>query len=643
MTTPAAGRSDDDSASSLATRAPVLLADQSADWSQRLPSGALKLAVVVTLLIAILVAASVDGGHVTAAMVEDPRYTWTSTLQSALLACFALVFVSPGLGTAVAALACWGVAAVPAANTGAPGIWAVAGAVLLALAIADGVTRARQRAVGRVWRMSSEAVVLVPDVPDPLREHLSRPRVTRLAGASACLVVGVAGCALCAHDAAAAEIFRSDSLVATTTVAAVAAVGSGVTVTIDDATYVVPLPSSNAEVGQGIEVRYQPRTHRAEATADVFDPTYALIPGVGGLLVGAVWLMAVRRRRREMVALLSAGGPAFQVRATWAPRSRGVLLAPYDDVTRTFAVAPRLTTWWGSDTDEEWPDDSDDEAPLGEPPAVTIAALSDAELLAMAQSLAASDDDGPRTESEGMVGWHQTPVVIVGLDHDAAPAALRDVDGQWYVTDTTLLQPRWRRPRRVATTRDSPVDDRSMWRAFSDYRVSFVIRLARRTGRWLPWAALPLVGWVLTRMFAYDSSVRVVWTVLAMPVAGWTWSMAAQTHLDVRPRWLRLRGRFVDELVTWSRVTSVVSDDSSLVIRLDTDNDADGDAILLTVRADSLRLTRHSSEPREVAALVEKARVAGTSAVPPRVRRLPSVPLLSGVCWLAVAIVAPQL
>ncbi|PVU83428.1 hypothetical protein DDP54_10950 [Cellulomonas sp. WB94] len=648
MATPAAGRSGDGHASGRPTRVPALLAHRSADWSQRLPSGSLKLAVVVALLVAIMVAAGGESGHATAAMVEGPRYVGTSALQSAIIACFALVFVNPSIGAAVAAVSCLGVAAVPAANTGAPGIWAAAGGALLVLAVADGVTRARQRAVGRVWRLSSEAVVLVPEVPEPLRAHLVRPRVTRLAGATACLAVGVAGLAVFAHDARAAEDFRSDSLVTTTTVDAVTAGASGVHVTIDDTSYLVPLPSSDAEVGQHMEVRYQPRTHRAEATMDVFDPTYALIPGVGGLLVGTVWFAAVRRRRREMVALLIDGGPAFQVRATWSPRSNGALLTPFDDVTRTFATAPRLASWWGAETDEQWPDDvneTDDRDSFDEIPAVRVASLSDAELLEMARSLADSDaDDGPSSASvPTMMTWDHAPVVVVGLDHDTAPAALLDADGRWYVTETALTPPRWRRPRRAAAPVDPHANDRSAWRIFSDHRQSVLLRFARRTGRWLPWVALPVEGWVLAWLFDDAPAIRVVSTIIAMPVAGWTWSVLGQVRLDVGSRWLRLRGRLVDELVAWPRVTSVVSDDTSLVIRLDTDNDSDGDAILLPVAADSLPLTRGSGDPRDVAARVEKARVAGSSAVPPRVQRLPSVPLLAGLCWLVVALVATQL
>lgn len=628
-------------------RVPQLLADQASAWSHRLPPAALKVAVVLSAMVCIGSSLS-DEVPITAALVESPGYLLTGAIRAAWLASAAVVFIAPAVGLAMAALGCLITALLPAANAGVPQVWAVVGLILSVLLVADAVTRARQRALGAVWRGSPSTVVLVPDVPRELRRELTWVRRRWAAGATACLLLGVAALILLVHDARAAVAFREDSLVAVTVVDSLTFTELAMNVTIDGEKFRVPLPSTEPPAGQRVEVRYQPRTGRAEETSDVFDPTLATIPGVGGLLVSAAMFATARRRRGELVALLTEGGPALEVRTSWSSSAGVVHVFPCDDVTRSMATMKDLTGWIGPD--EEWADNGydedddeyDDEYDEYDDDAIeeqTTIDVSDAELLEMARSLLEGADGEPTPLAPTP---ESAPVLLVGLANDGGPAALRGADGRWSVSRRGLRRPQWRWPRGAFRTRLPDEAARPtvavIWLRGSAKLASF----ARRTGRWLPWAVLPPGGWALRWLFTNLPTLRVVDIVLTCAVVGWSWSTYGQVQLVIRPRWLRVRGRFIDELVAWPRITSVVSDGTSLVLRLDTDNDSRGDALLLTTGAGASPLMKEREGPQEAAQRIDGARAdAGRlGARPPRVRWRPAVPLLVGLCWMVTVFLA---
>lgn len=174
------------------------------------------------------------------------------------------------------------------------------------------------------------------------------------------------------------------------------------------------------------------------------------------------------------------------------------------------------------------------------------------------------------------------------------------------------------------------------WARMTARRDACLPSFARRTGRWAPWLALPLLWWLL-RWLTEDLSVfRALYFWGISAVVGWTWSVHGQARLEVRSRWLHLRGRFVDQRIAWRRVGSVTADDDALVVRLDPGTVAE-DALLLGNGTGAPPLTRASADPRTVAAELDRARVDGGLAEPPGLARLPSVPALVGAAWLAVA------
>ncbi|QTE28229.1 hypothetical protein [Pengzhenrongella sicca] len=667
------GLSDADAAGG--PQLPQLLAGHAVAQSQRLPPTLLKVAAVLSVVLCIGVSLSSDVPIVsTAATVESPGYLLYGSVQAASLASLAVVFVAPALGLALAAFGSLAIGLLP--YDGAARAWTVAGTLLCVLLVAEVVTRARERAVAHVRRMAPSATVLVPDLPGPLRASLTRVRLGWTAGAAALALVGVGGLILLVHDTLAAAAFRRDSLVADTVVESLTAMQTAMKVTIAGEDYQVPLPSTTPALGQRVEVRYQPRTHRAEATSDVFDPTVAVVPGVGGLLLSVALFATAHRRRHELIALLTEGGLALQARATWSPSEGGVRLFACDDVTRAVATAPSLTAWYDPDDhadtradwddeddpdddwddeedpdDDEWDDDEwDDDGDNGghvslEGPATS--SLSDAELLELARARTDDDEEGAARDvsadaTTDPATWFRTPVVVVGLAHHGAPAAVRDAEGRWYVTRGGIRRPQWRWPRRGQNPRPADEVEPLTVAVLKQRRDAALTRFMQRTGRWMPWAVVPVEWWVLRWMFEDSATYQRISIAVTCTLVGWTWSMYGQVQVVIRPRWLRVRGRLVDELVSWPRITSVVTDGTSLVLRLDSDNDSRGDALLLATGPKAWALMRGQEGPQAAAARITHARAeaAGRGVTPPRVRWRPSIPTLVGLCWLAAALAA---
>ncbi|GEA88543.1 hypothetical protein [Cellulomonas cellasea] len=671
---------------------PALESPDARAWAQRVPVALLRTLVVVGVLVCAGTAATVDETlTTTAADIEDPGYVLVSVLQSVWFASVALVLVVPLLGTAIAAAGMLLTAQSPDLHAGVPELWWAAGTVLAVLATADAVTRLRQRALAHVWARGPRAALRRPVVPDGVRDALVRPRWSRVAGGAAALLVGAGFVALYVHDSSAAVEFRRDALVARTTVDTVNDDVTEATVVVGRTRYRVPLPVTYPEPGDAVEVRYDPATGRAEMVDDAFDPTLAFLPALTGLLLGLALLGTERARTRRLHDLLTQPGSALRVRGSWSARDAGVRLYAVDDGTRPFAVAPRLLAvlddregdprgpghgvdhagTYGDHADDGWDDhdhdsDDDDGEDLG--PQADVTALSDDELLALARRLADAPDPEAVADADlrpgpaAVSGWDLTTMTVVGLRHDGAPVAVLEDLGVWHVSRSGVRGPRGRLRLRAAVDpgaghaagpvpRDpadgprtlgwAPEADASLPDRLAQRRDAAWERFARRTGRVLPWLAVPVLWGSLHWLLGEDggSAWRLL-TVAAAPAVGWSWSLLGQAYLDVRPGWLHVRGRFRDQLVAWPRVTSVAVDDEALVVRLDHDRPAAADALLFAVHPDALPLTRDRAAAPLVAERLLRARQEGHDARPPWVRSRPSTPVLVGLAWAAAIVLA---
>lgn len=671
---------------------PALTSSDARAWAQRVPVALLRTLVVVGVLVCVGTAVTVEEtSTTTAADIEDPAYVLVSALQSVWLASVVLVLVVPLLATTLAAAGMLLIAQRPDLHAGAPGLWWAAGTVLAVLATADAVTRLRQRALGHVWARGPGAEVRRPVVPDRVRDALVRPRWSRVAGGAAALLVGAGFVALYVHDASAAAGFRRDALVTRTTVDAVNGDATEASVVVGRTRYRVPLPATYPEPGDSVEVRHDPATGRAELVDDAFDPTLAFLPAMTGLLLGLALLGTERARTRRLDDLLTRPGGALRVRGSWSERDAGVRLYAVDDGTRPFAVAPRLLAVLddgegrprgpahgvdhagahGDHADDGWDDHDhdpdDDGADLG--PQADVTALGDDELLALARRLADAPEPDTAADADlwsGLVPvapWDLTPMTVVGLRHDGAPVVVLDDLGVWHVSRSGVRGPRGRLrlrgpavgpeagraagpvprdpadgSRRLGWTPDADASrpDRLVQRRKAAWE-----RFARRTGRVLPWFAAPVL-WASLHWLLAEGGVS-AWrllTVATAPAVGWSWSMLGHTCLDVRPGWLHVRGRFRDQLVAWSRVTSVAVDDAALVVRLDHDTPTAADALLFAVHPDALPIVRGGAAPPLVAERLLRARQEGYGARPPWVRSRPSTPVLVGLAWAAAIVLA---
>lgn len=666
---------------------PALASPDARAWAQRVPVALLRTLVVVGVLVCVGTAAMVEETFTaTAADIEDPGYVLVSVLQSTWFASAALVLVVPLLGTALAAAGMLLTAQSPDLDAGVPELWWTAGTLLAVLATADAVTRLRQRALAHVWARGPRAALRRPVVPDHVRDALVRPRWSRVAGGAAALLVGAGFVALYVHDASAAAAFRQDALVTRTTVDTVNGDVTEATVVVGGTRYQVPLPATYPEPGDSVDVRYDPATGRAEMVDDAFDPTLALLPAMTGLLLGLALLGTERARTRRLDDLLTQPGGALRVRGSWSTRDAGVRLYAVDDGTRPFAVAPRLLAVLdggegrprgpgngvdhaGDHADDRWDDDWDDDGDDDLGPQADVTALGDDELLALARQLADAPEPDEVADADlrpgpvGVAPWDLTPMTVVGLRHDGAPVAVLDDLGVWHVSRSGVRGPRGRLrlrgpavdpeayraagpvPRDPAdaprTLGWAPEADASLPDRLARRRDAAWERFARRTGRVLPWLAVPVL-WGSLHWLLADGGVS-AWrllTVAAAPAVGWSWSMLGQAYLDVRPGWLHVRGRFRDQLVAWPRVTSVAVDDAALVVRLDHDRPTAADALLFAVHPDALPLMRDGAAPPLVAERLLRARQEGHGARPPWVRSRPSTPLLVGLAWAAAVVLA---
>lgn len=328
--------------------APALTAERARQWSRRVPPALVRWTVMAVVVAVLVISAVTDDSSDDnpASLVESPSWYLAGVCFCMLVGTLVVAIVAPSVALVLAALAATMLVVLPEAAAGDNMFLAVPATVLVALVIVDTVHRRRQRSLRRAWRQEATTAVVVPEVPQPQRVQLNHRRWGLLIVAWIGAVIGVLGFIVLAHDVVATAAFRDDSLVALTTVDSVTQNELAVRVTIDGQSYRVPV-STVPPAGSPIEVRYQPRSGRAEATADVFDPTPALLPVVGGSVVAVAFFILARVRRRESAAFFADGGLAYQVRAVGSPPSRRVLLYAMDEPRRPVAVAKKLQTWFG--------------------------------------------------------------------------------------------------------------------------------------------------------------------------------------------------------------------------------------------------------------------------------------------------------
>jgi hypothetical protein len=624
-------------------------------WARHLPWWVSRLLAPSVVVVAIVWSTVVDDDSdtVTAAEATSLAYLSQAVVLSALVAAVLLLVILPSAGERLGL----GAAAVIAGfDDGAPRLaWCVVTALLAVLVVLRVHQRALQQTAGRAapggttaWRR--------PEVDGDARSVLLAldQRWVGLAGAA--LVVAAIGGGLYVHDVVAVQSFRASAAVAAAVVTS--SDDDAARVTIGDRAYAVPWSVREPKAGETVEVRYDPDGSRAELTDDVFDPTLALLPFVGGGLLGAAALAHERRRRAAIRVLLDDGGPAWVVRASRGRHDAAVSVAPCGDPTRPFA---RLGPFVPGSLGETLP--PADEVPSDLPPA---ASLSDAELLEVARH-------GPPPEGVNAAPsltpppWAGATVTIVGLGDDTRPVALHD-GTRWWVSPQGARTVTTRGGAAVATTRRSapstpapplvtsdsgpapesgrPSTDGVHRRGASaapGRATSSLGGLVRRTGPWLSWPAAWLVAVPLGWLFAGGD---VAWWHMIVPVgllwrAGRSWALAWVRPLSVRPAGLVARGPWSSELVPWREITAVVADERALVVRLDDALAGEGDALLFAAGDDGAALLAGARSTEDARDRIEAARSAALpDAHAARGRRRPSLVLLAGAWWAAAAALA---
>jgi hypothetical protein len=436
-----------------------------------------------------------------------------------------------------------------------------------------------------------------------------------------------------AHEHRAAQAFRAQALEDTGTVVDVADDDMSAVVQVDGLHLDVPLPSVYVEVGEEVVVRYD-GSGRAELVDDVADPSLWLFLSGAGVVGGAALLAQEAARRRGVATLLTHGGPAVRVLATWDGKG-GATFAPVDAPGEPFGRAGDLL---GLAALPE-PEESDR---LVDPFSQAVEEVSDDELLDLARRMAAEAIDGdPSAEPEGVAvpsTWASTGVLVVGLLDDRSPIAVQAPDGTWYATETTVRPGHGRR--HGVTTRHAGAAPSGAARAGTapggtvasedvdrggDGR-GRLGRLARRSGTVGPWLALPVVAafvwWLGPELVTWWSVVFFAFGTASV-LHAWAW--AATPALGVTARALVARRPVLDEHLPWARVRDVVADASALVIRTYASSTEEADALMYSVPPGEQLLpgTGDAREARD-RLLAARALGLGLATADTSTRRLPS-------------------
>jgi len=581
------------------TAAPAPDAAALTAWQARPAPAALAAAGSVVLVAATSLSVALspaDDAPLSAGEVESPDYWLTGLLVGLALGSLAALWVSVPTG------AVWGAAVLVAPSLGEePGsgafVTGLTGAFLLAcLGVLATSTRHRKAAAARAW---ATAPVHVP-VTDPSGRALAQRwrGPWTLAGVLLLVAALVAGW-MFVHGLAADRQFRAGALTAEGVVTEVSDDGYDLVVDVEGLHLDVPAPSVTRDLRDTVAVRYD-GSGRAQLVDDPADPSGWLIASGVGIVGGPLLLLREAGRRRRVHALLSHGGPAIRMRADWAADE--VVLAPVaspgSPVLRTGALAGLTAIVDLGD---------DDEANYGHnrPP---VQEVSDEELLAMARH---GWGDQPRDQErhDGTASpptWDALDVLVVGLHDDSAPVALRAPDGTWYITETAP-RPARRRGGRRAVRGGRPGDARTP-------RAGSVTALGRRTGRWGPWAAVPVVA-VLGRWLAPELEL---WSCLVGTcfvgalVHAWSWSAAPAMLTTARG--LVERGPVIDATYPWARVAGVVADTTALVIRTDASATEEADAIMFAAPPDGEQLLPGVTDPLVARERILAARASGAAS-----------------------------
>lgn len=621
---------------------PMLTGERGRLVGQRVPTGVLRLAVVVGVLVpvAFSIAAPSDA-PVTAALVESPEWLVASVVQSLAVAAVALVFFAPTAGVLVAAVATAVVSLLPAGHGGAPGAWAAAGATLGLLGVVDLLIAARRRALTSVAQRDTGGSAMAPVLPRYLTDSLYRVGAWRVTVGSLLLVAAAGLVGWGFRDADVAAEFRAHAETVDATVLSVSDDGTSAQVSVGAQVYRLPVTNATRHDDERVRVRLDEGTGRCEALDDAFDPTFILVPVAAAAVVGIAMIARTRRLRRRIRALLTQPQPVVGALATLAPRARGALLVPYDDAGRSVAVAPNLLQivtpeklqpgWW-EDGEGEWAHGEFETSAYGEradAQPVSVADLSDEELLALAGVTGEPEPPDHGEPVDGPAGWRLTPVTVIGPLDDGWPVVLVHDDSA-FLSSGPLRFPAWR----AARPRVGPAQEGvSAWRAINDATGAALITLGVVAGRWVPWLALP-GAWLLSTWIVSVTgpSLRLIVPGLVLVTSAWAVSMIGQSAVDIRPEVLHFRGVVVDLLVPWGCVTGVSTGDSAVIVRYDDGSDG-GAALVLAEKQNARRLTRDGASAAQVAARIEMARALGDGTAR-QVRRRPTASTVLAVCWL---------
>lgn len=620
-------------------------AAEAAEWGLRLPRSAVTVVVPVLLVFLIVATVATDPwvGY-TAELTES----WWGLLDAfalgLLTAAFVLLPLVPEVGVWVVA---GGAAGVWVGDLHTlRGVWAAAAAVFLLLAVTDAAARLRQRATAAAW--GSWPIRSPAEGGTPSSSRSSRGQVQAgwllPIGVIASGLLAVAGLVGYAHDAAAVHAFRSRAVVSDARVESVAPDVSAVRVVVDGREYRVPVVSVTPERGDVVSVRYDPDGARAERVDDAFDPTGALVLTGAGLALGVGLASQWLSRRRRLERLVTAHGDGLTVLATRTYGTR-VELAALDAAGRAFAVLPHVGRLDDPPPiDDPEPEPDPDEREWDDLSSRPASELTDAEARRMATLWARQAEPRPVLPGAGdtLPSWRSHPVEVIGLCADDCAVLLRERDADvWYVcvagprdarTIRALFSPRaGRRP---------AMGPGSGWAAFWDVVDGAAARFARATGAWLSWFVAPVAGAFMYWIWVEpgERSFRAILLCGGAAVLGWRWSLAAQPLLALSPQALTIRAAFVDRVVPWHDVVSILSESGSLVVR--TRQGEDGESLHLVRRHAALTRPILRGDPTldEVAADLDARRRRAVPGPPPRLLVRPSLAVLAGGYWLVCAV-----
>lgn len=625
------------------------------------PAGVVRAAVVLGVVGTVVITATqAPETPLTAEVVTSAPAVMGSLAQGVALAGAVLSFHSTAAGLALTWVALLALGVLPHGHQGVPLPWLVVGGALAVLSLVDGVARARRSLLAR--QVLGASTPMAPPVLPPRRaRRILRLGRWRLVVAALLLSVTVGSTGWWWREAAGLAEFRARAKEVPTVVEAVGDDGRTIEVVLQGTTARVPTPAHRYVPGERVLVRVDGGSGRTEVVDDVADPSVVLLLGVPSAVLAIALVVRTRRLRQQVHELLTAPQPAVAALATGAPRARGVLLSPVDDVTAIAGIAPRLVAVAGPgaseepdhgvdaadddgyawDDEEEWGDDGEDDASGGSDPGRSagaarpdVSAMSDEELVQLAREPRWFEPEAlPRF---GTDAWAREEVVVAGRLDRSGPVLVHRGDDV-LVSTGVLGHPLWRPLRPASTPATEPL---STGAAYSQARGAALMAMGQAAGAWLPWALLPVVAvtswWVVS---ITGPSLRLLWAAVTFATIPWALSVVGTPALGFGPRTLRFSGLLLDTRIPWARISGEAVNGDTLVIRYD-DGRPGGDALLLRSDPELRRLTKDEASTDQLAERVRLART--TSVARGRVVVHPSPALVVGLAWLAV-MTAPAL